>query len=125
MIQGSDVRTGVVFIQGGFLLGGSGVRGDRVTWFGVIFLLLSTGVCHMAWFATVEAKFVLETAVFFFRCKFTKGLRALRNCGVDLCFICNKVAVSGRRRRVWSSRVLTLVDFIGVIKLAGFGYKVS
>ena len=113
--------TGVVFIQGGFLLGGSGVSGDRVTWFGIIFAFLVTGSRHMAWFTTVKAEFVLETAVFFFCHKFTKGFRALRNCGIDLCFICDKVAVLGRRRRVWSSRVLTLVDFIGAIKFAGFG----
>src|SRR6266404_4554837 len=51
-----------------------------------------------------------------------RGLRTLRNHGIDLCFICDKVAVSGRRRRAWSSWVLTLVDFIGAIKFAGFGY---
>ena len=79
----------------------------------------------MAWFATVEAEFVLETAVFFFCCKFAEGLRALGNRGIDLCFIGDKVAVSGRRRRAWSSWVLTLVDFIGTIEFAGFGYKVS
>ena len=116
--------TGVVFIQGGFLLGGSGTSGDRVTWFGVIFLFLSTGSCHMAWFATVKAEFVLETAVFFFCRKFSKGLRTLRNRGIDLCFICDKIAVLGRRR-VWSLWVLALVGFIGAIKFAGFGYKVS
>src|SRR6267378_3154732 len=125
MIQGGDMRTRVIFIQGGFLLGGSGTSGDRVTWFGVIFLFLSTGLCHMAWFATVEAEFVLETVVFFFRCKFTKGLRTLRNCGIDLCFICDKVVVLGRRRRAWSLWVLTLVDFIGTIKFASLGYKIG
>src|SRR6266404_814602 len=125
MIQGGDVGTGVVFIQGGFLLGGSGTSGDRVTWSGVIFFFLVTGSCHMARFATVKAKFVLETVVFFFRCKFTKGLRALGNRSIDLCFICDKIAVLGRRRRSWSSWVLTLVDFIGTIKFAGFGYKVG
>src|SRR6266404_330145 len=125
MIQGGDVGTGVVFIQGGFLLGGSGASGDRVTWFGIIFVFLVTGSCHMAWFTTVKAEFVLETVVFFFRRKFTKGLRALRNCGIDLCFICDKVVVLGRRRRAWSLRVLTLVDFIGTIKFAGFGYEVG
>ncbi len=118
--------TGVIFIiQGGFLLGGSGMSRDRVMWFGVGFLFLPTGAHHMAWFATVKAEFVLEMAVFFFRHKFTKGFRVLRNCGIDLCFICNKVVVPGRRRRVWSSRVLTLVDFIGTIKFVGFGYKVG
>jgi len=76
----------------------------------------------MARFATIKAEFVLETAVFFFRCKFSKGLWTLRNRGIDLCSICDKVAVSGRRRRAWSSWVLTLVDFIGAIKFAGFGY---
>src|SRR6266404_602923 len=125
MIQGGDVGTGVVFIQGGFLLGGSGTSGDRVTWSGIIFFFLVTGSRHMAWFATVEAEFVLEMAVFFFRHKFTKGLRTLRNHGIDLCFICDKVAVLGRRRRAWSLWVLTLVDFIGAIKFAGFGYKVG
>src|SRR5882762_4964476 len=126
MIQGGDVRTGVVFIiQGGFLLGGSGASGDRVTWSGIIFFLLVTGSRHMARFATIKAEFVLETAVFFFRCKFTKGLGTLRNCSIDLCFICDKIAVLGRRRRAWSSWVLTLVDFIGVIKFAGLGYKVG
>src|SRR5882762_4495361 len=119
MIQGGDVGTGVVFIQGGFLLGGSGASGDRVTWSGIIFLFLVTGSCHMAWFATVEAEFVLETAVFLFRRKFTKGLRTLRNRGIDLCFICDKIAVLGRRR-VWSLWVLALVGFIGAIKFAGF-----
>src|SRR6267378_4364018 len=122
MIQGGDVGTGVVFIQGGFLLGGSGASGDRVTWSGVILFFLVTGSRHMAWFATVEAEFVLETAVFFFCRKFSKGLRTLRNRGIDLCFICDKVAVLSRRRRVWSSWVLTLVDFIGAIKFVGFGY---
>ncbi len=117
--------TGVVFIQGGFLLGGGGMSGDRVTWSGIIFIFLVTGSRHMAWFATVKAKFVLETAVFFFRRKFSKGLRTLRNRGIDLCFICDKVVVSGRRRRAWSSWVLTLIDFIGTIKFASFGYKVS
>ncbi len=63
--------------------------------------------------------------VFFFCRKFTEGLRALRNCGIDLCFICDKVAVLGRRRRARSSRVLTLVDFIGMIEFVGFGYKVG
>jgi len=63
--------------------------------------------------------------VFFFCCKFTEGLRALRNHGIDLCVVCDKVVVLGRRRRVWSLRVLTLVDFIGVIEFAGFGYKVG
>src|SRR6266404_9752800 len=60
---------------------------------------------HAIWpgFATIKAEFVLETVVFFFRCKFSKGLRTLRNRGIDLCFICDKVAVSGRRRRAWSS----------------------
>src|SRR6266404_8521350 len=126
MIQGGDVRTGVVFIiQGGFLLGGSGASGDRVTWSGIIFFLLVTGSRHMAWFATIKAEFVLEMAVFFFRCKFTKRLRTLRNRSIDLCFICDKIVVLGRRRRVWSSWVLTLVDFIGAIKFAGFGDKVS
>src|SRR6266404_5588383 len=125
MIQGGDMGTGVIFIQGGFLLGGSGVSGDRVTWFGIVCLFLVTGSRHMAGFATVKAEFVLETAVFFFCRKFTKGLRALRNRGIDLCFICDKIAVSGRRRRAWSSRVLTLVDFIGAIKFAGLGYKVG
>ncbi len=119
------MRTGVVFIQGGFLLGGSGASGDRVTWFGIIFLFLSTGSRHMAWFTTVKGEFVLETAVFFFRRKFSEGLRTLRNRSIDLCFICDKVAVLGRRRRAWSSRVLTLVDFIGAIKFMGFGYKVG
>src|SRR6266404_1623342 len=122
MIQGGDVRTRVIFIQGGVLLGGSGASSDRVTWSGIIFLFLVTGSRHMAWFATVKAKFVLETAVFFFRCKFSKGLRTLRNRGIDLCFICDKVAVLGRRRRAWSLWVLTLIDFIGAIKFAGFGY---
>ncbi len=51
--------TGVIFIQGGFLLGGSGASGDRVTWSGIIFFFLVTGSRHMAWFATVEAEFVL------------------------------------------------------------------
>src|SRR6266404_3314190 len=125
MIQGGDVGTGVIFIQGSFLLGGSGASGDRVTWSGVIFFFLVTGLCHMARFATVEAEFVLETAVFFFRHKFTKGLRTLRNCSIDLCFICDKIAVLGRRRRAWSSWVLTLVDFIGAIKFASLGYKVG
>src|SRR6266404_3383948 len=125
MIQGGDVGTGVVFIQGGFLLGGHGMSGDRVTWFGIIFFFLVTGSCQMAWFATVKAEFVLETVVFFFCRKFTEGFRTLRNRSIDLCFICDKVAVSGRRRRVWSSQVLTLVDFIGTIKFAGFGYKVG
>src|SRR6266404_4603147 len=106
MIQGGDMGTGVIFIQGGFLLGGSGVSGDRVTWFGIIFSFLVTGSHHMAWFATVKAKFVLETAVFFFCRKFSERLRTLRNRGIDLCFICDKVAVLGRRRRVWSSWVL-------------------
>jgi len=64
-------------------------------------------------------------AVFFFCHEFTEGLRALRNRGIDLCFFCNQVVVLGRRRRVWSSRVLTLVDFIGTIKFVGFGYKVG
>jgi len=83
MIQGGDVRTGVVFIiQGGFLLGGSGASGDRVTWSGIIFFLLVTGSRHMARFATIKAEFVLETAVFFFRCKFSKGLWTLRNRGI-------------------------------------------
>src|SRR6266404_351201 len=124
MIQGGDVGTRVIFIQGGFLLGGSGVSGDRVTWSGIIFLFLITGSRHMAWFATVNAEFVLESAVFFFRCKFTEGLGMLRNCGIDLCFICDKIAVFGRRR-AWSSWVLTLIDFIGTIKFAGFGDKVG
>ena len=97
MIQGSDVRTGVVFIQGCFLLGGGGASGDRVTWSGIIFFLLVTGSRHMARFATIKAEFVLETVVFFFCRKFSKGLRTLRNRGIDLCFICDKVAVSGRR----------------------------
>src|SRR5882762_1561216 len=100
MIQGGDVGTRVVFIQGGFLLGGSGMSGDRVTWSGIIFFFLVTGSHHMAWFTTVKAEFVLETVVFFFRCKFTKGLRVLGNCGIDLCFIC-------------------------AIEFAGFGYKVG
>src|SRR6266404_5121825 len=113
MVQGGDVGTGVIFIQGGFLLGGSGMSGDRITWFGVIFLFLSTGSHHMARFATVKAEFVLEMAVFFFCHKFSKRLRMLRNHGIDLCFICDKVVVLGRRRRVWSLWVLTLVDFIG------------
>src|SRR6266404_1237092 len=125
MIQGGDGGTGVVFIQGGVLLGGSGASGDRVTWFGIIFLFLVTSSRHMAWFATVEAEFVPETAVFFFRCKFTKGLRSLGNCGIDLCFICDKIAVLGRRRRAWSAWVQTLVDLIGLIEFAGLGYKVS
>src|SRR6266404_311053 len=125
MIQGGDVRTGVVFIQGCFLLGGGGASGDRVTWSGIIFSFLVTGSRHMAWFATIKAEFVLETAVFFFRRKFSKGLRTLRNCGIDLCFICDKVAVSGRRRRAWSLWVLTLVDYIGAIKFTSFGYKVG
>src|SRR5712664_1324292 len=125
MIQGGDVRTGVVFIQGCFLLGGGGTSGDRVTWSGIIFFLLVTGSHHMARFATIKAEFVLETAVFFFRCKFTKGLRALRNHSIDLCFICDKIAVLGRRRRAWSLWVLTLVDFIGAIKFASLGYKVG
>src|SRR6266404_5324119 len=125
MIQGGDVRTGVVFIQGGVLLGGGGTSGDRVTWSGIIFLFLVTGLRHMAWFATVKAEFVLETAVLFFRRRFSKGLRTLRNHGIDLCFICDKVAVPGRRRRAWSSWVLTLVDFIGAIKFVSLGYKVS
>src|SRR6267378_653954 len=76
--------TGVIFIQGGFLLGGSGASGDRVTWSGIIFFFLVTGSRHMAWFATVEAEFVLETAVFFFCCKFTKGLGTLRNRSIDV-----------------------------------------
>ena len=77
-------------------------------------------VCHS------RAEFVLETAVFFFRRKFFKGLRTLGNHGIDLCFICDKVAVFGRRRRrAWSSWVLALVDFIGAIKFTGFGYKVG
>src|SRR6266404_1278851 len=125
MIQGGNVGTGVVFIQGGFLLGGSGMSGDRVTWSGIIFFFLVTGSCHMAWFTTVKAEFVLETAVFFFRRKFSKGLRTLRNRGIDLCFVCDKIVVLGRRRRAWSSWVLTLVDFIGTIKFAGFGYKIG
>src|SRR6266404_5249934 len=126
MVQGGDVGTGViVIIQGGFLLDGSGASRDRVTWFGVGVLFLVTGTRHMAWFATVKAEFVLESAVFFFRHKFTKGLGTLRNCGIDLCFICDKVAVFGRRRRAWSSWVLALVDFIGTIKFASLGYKVS
>src|SRR6266404_6553469 len=99
MIQGGDVGTGVIFIQGGFLLGGSGTSGDRVTWSGIIFFFLVTGSRHMAWSTTVKAEFVLETAVFFFHHKFTKGLRTLRNRGIDLCFICDKIAVLGRRRR--------------------------
>src|SRR6266404_187567 len=109
MIQGGDVRTRVIFIQGGFLLGGSGASGDRVTWSGIIFFFLVTGSRHMAWFATVEAEFVFEMVVFFFCRKFTKGLRTLRNRGIDLCFICDKIAVLGRRR-AWSAWVLTLVD---------------
>ncbi len=118
--------TGVIFtIQGGFLLGGSGVSGDWVMWFGVGFLFLSTGACHMAWFATVKAEFVLETVVFFFCHKFTKGFRALRNRGIDLCILCNKITVPGRRRRVWSLRILILVDFVGAIKFVGLGYKVG
>src|SRR6266404_6645040 len=125
MIQGGDVGTGVVFIQGGFLLGGHSTSGDRVMWFGIIFFFLVTGSHHVAWFATVETEFVLEMAVLFFHRKFSKGLRTLRNRGIDLCFICDKVAVPGRRRRVWSSWVLTLVDFIGAIKFASLGYKVS
>src|SRR6266404_2666176 len=126
MIQGGDVGTGVIFIiQGGFLLGGSGASRDRVTWFGVRFLLFPTGTHHVAQFATVKAEFVLEMAVFFFCRKFTEGLRMLRNHGIDLCFICDKVAVFGRRRRVWSSWVLTLVDFIGTIKFISLGYKIS
>src|SRR6267378_814302 len=121
MIQGGDVRTRVIFIQGGVLLGGSGASGDRVTWSGIIFFFLVTGSHHMAWFATVKAEFVLETAVFFFCRKFSKGLRTLGNRGIDLCFICDKVAVFGRRRRrAWSSWVLALVDFIGAIKFTGF-----
>ncbi len=60
-------------------------------------------------------------AVFFFHGKFTKGLGALRNHGIDLCFICDKVAVLGRRRRAWSLWVLTLVDFVGMIEFVGFG----
>src|SRR6266404_6378898 len=117
MVHGGDMGTGVVFItQRDFLLGGSGVSSDWVVWFGVGFLLLLTGVRHMARFATVEAEFVLETAVFFFSHEFSETLRVLRNHGIDLCIFCNKVAVPGRRRRVWSSRVLTLVDFIGAIK---------
>src|SRR5882762_6860294 len=64
-------------------------------------------------------------AVFFFRRKFSEGLRTLRNRGIDLCFICDKVVVLGRRRRAWSSWVLTLVDFIGMIKFASLGYKVG
>src|SRR6267378_5660967 len=125
MIQGGDVRTRVIFIQGGVLLGGSGASGDRVTWSGIIFFFLVTGSHHMAWFATVEAEFVLEMAVFFFRCKFTKGLGTLRNRGIDLSFICDKIAVSGRRRRAWSLWVLALVDFIGAIKFASLGYKIG
>src|SRR6266404_7332478 len=125
MIQGGDVRTGVVFIQGGVLLGGGGASGDRVTWSGIIFLFLVTGLRHMAWFATVKAEFVFETAVFFFRHKFSKGLRTLRNRGIDLSFICDKIAVLGRRRRAWSLWVLTLIDFIGAIKFVGFGDKVG
>src|SRR6266404_7780315 len=121
MILGGDVRTGVVFIQGCFLLGGGGTSGDRVTWSGITFFLLVTGSRHMARFATIEAEFVLETAVFFFCCKFSKGLRTLRNRGIDLCFICDKIAVLGRRRRAWFSRVLTLVDLVGTISFAGFG----
>src|SRR6266404_7037076 len=125
MIQGGDVGTGVVFIQGGVLLGGSGTSGDRLMWFGIIFLFLVTGLRHMAGFTTVKAEFVLEMAVFFFRCKFSKGLRALGNRSIDLCFICDKIAVFGRRRRTWSLWVLTLVDFIGTIKFTGFRYKVG
>ncbi len=64
-------------------------------------------------------------AVLFFCHEFSEGLRMLRNCGIDLCVICNKIVVLGRRRRAWSLRVLTLVDFIGAIKFMGFGYKVS
>src|SRR6266404_6849767 len=112
-------------IQGGFLLGGSGASGDRVTWSGIIFFLLVTGSRHMARFATIKAEFVLETAVFFFHRKFSKGLRMLRNRSIDLCFICDKIVVLGRRRRAWSSWVLTLIDFIGAIKFAGFGYKIG
>src|SRR6266404_187459 len=115
MIQGGDVGTGVVFIQGGFLLGGSGTSGDRVMWFGIIFFFLVTGSRHMAWFATVEAEFVLETAVFFFHHKFSKGLRTLRNRSIDLCFICDKVAGLGRGMRAWSSWVLTLVVTIVIV----------
>src|SRR6266404_5598289 len=64
-------------------------------------------------------------AVFFFHCEFSERLRVLRKCGIDLGFFCNKVVVLGRRRRAWSLRVLTLVDFIGTIKFMGFGYKVG
>jgi len=49
----------------------------------------------------------------------------LRNRGIDLCFICDKVAVLSRRRRAWSSWVLNLVDFISAIEFTGFGYKVG
>ena len=118
--------TGVIFIiQGGFLLGSSGASGDWVTWFGVGFLFLPTSVCHMARFATVKAEFVLEMVVFFFCRKFSKGLRVLRNCGIDLCVFCNKIGVPGRRRRAWSLWVLTLVDLIGAIKFASLGYEVG
>ena len=113
--------TGVVFIQGGFLLGGSGMSSNWGMWFGVGFLFFPTGACHMAWFATVQAEFVLEAAVFFFCSEFSKGLRTLGNSTIDLWLICNKVAVLGRRRRVWSLGVLTLVDFIGAIEFTGFG----
>src|SRR6266404_8865824 len=122
MVQGGDMGTGVVFtIQGGFLLGGSGASSNWVMWFGVGFLFLSTGMCHMAWFATVQTEFVLEAVVLFFCREFTEGLRVLRNGGIDLCFFCNKVAVLGRRRRAWSLWILALVDFIGTIKFTGFG----
>ena len=49
----------------------------------------------------------------------------LGNSGIDLWLIRNKVVVLGRRRRVWSSWVLALVDVIGAIEFTGFGYKVS
>src|SRR5712664_19180 len=107
MIQGGDVRTGVVFIiQGGFLLGGSGASGDRGTWSGIIFFLLVTGSRHMARFATIKAEFVLETAVFLFCFKLSEGLWTMRLRGIDFYSMFDKVAVSGRRRRAWSAWVL-------------------
>jgi len=122
MVQGGDMGTGVVFtIQRGFLLGGSGMSSNWVSWFVISILLFATGTSHMAWFATVQAEFVLEAAVFFFCSEFSKGLRTLGNSTIDLWLICNKVAVLGRRRRVWSLGVLTLVDFIGAIEFTGFG----
>ena len=45
MIQGGDVGAGVVLIQGGFLLGGSGASSDWVAWFAIRFLFFPTGTC--------------------------------------------------------------------------------